>query len=174
MNYYVLSIGTILLLIFSWFVSVKHNRKHGITRFFAFESIFILGLLNYRIWFFNPLSLFQIISWICLILSAYAAITGYFLLKRKGKPSSNFENTSVLVNSGIYKYIRHPMYLSLFLLGAGITIKDPQPFQLALNSVNLVAVCLTAQIEENEMITKFGDDYRSYMNKNKMFVPYLI
>src|SRR5665647_446645 len=97
MNYFALITGTILIILFSWFVSIKYKRYHGIARFFAFESIFILVLLNIRVWFFNPFSLLQIISWILLILSAYFAVTGYLLLKRKGKPDSNFENTSMLV-----------------------------------------------------------------------------
>ena len=101
-------------------------------------------------------------------------ITGYLLLKRKGKPDSNFENTSLLVKSGIYAYIRHPLYLSIFLLGTGVMFKDPGPVQLLLSAINLIAVYITARIEENEMITKFGDDYRLYMTETKMFIPFIL
>jgi protein-S-isoprenylcysteine O-methyltransferase Ste14 len=101
-------------------------------------------------------------------------ITGYLLLKRKGKPDSNFENTSLLVKSGIYGYIRHPLYLSIFLLGTGVMLKDPEPVQLVLGGINLIAVYITARIEENEMIAKFGDNYRLYMTETKMFIPFII
>jgi len=174
MNYYILLAGTILIMIFSWFLSIKFKRYHGIARFFAFESVFILVLLNYKVWFVNPFSPFQLISWILLIFSLYVVITGYLLLKRKGKPDSNFENTSQLVKSGIYGYIRHPLYLSVFLLGSGVMMKNPGPAQLILGVINLVAVYITARIEENEMITKFGDDYRSYMKETKMFIPFVL
>jgi protein-S-isoprenylcysteine O-methyltransferase Ste14 len=96
------------------------------------------------------------------------------LLKRKGKPDSNFENTSLLVKSGIYGYIRHPLYLSIFLLGTGVMLKDPEPVQLVLGGINLIAVYITARIEENEMIAKFGDNYRLYMTETKMFIPFII
>jgi protein-S-isoprenylcysteine O-methyltransferase Ste14 len=174
MNYTILITGTILIILFSWFLSIKFKRYHGIARFFAFESVFILILLNFKVWFINPFSLFQIISWILLIFSAYVVITGYLLLKRKGKPDSNFENTSMLVKSGIYKYIRHPLYLSIFLLGTGVMLKEPQPIQVTLGSINLIAVWITARIEEKEMIAKFGNDYREYMKKTKMFIPYIV
>ena len=174
MNYILLITGTLFIVLFSWFLSIKYKRYHGIARFFAFESVFILVLLNYRIWFFNPFSLLQVISWILLILSAYIVIAGYLLLKRKGKPSVNFENTSLLVRSGIYAYIRHPLYLSVFLLGTGVVLKDPGPAQLVLGAINLIAVWFTSRIEEREMVEKFGDEYRIYMNETKMFIPFIV
>ena len=174
MNYIALLSGTVLIILLSWFLSIKYKRYHGIARFFAFESIFILVLLNLRVWFVKPFSLLQIASWILLFLSIYVVITGYLLLKRKGKPDANFENTSLLVKSGIYKYIRHPLYLSVFLLGTGVMLKNPATAQLVLGAVNLIAVYITARIEENEMIAKFGDDYRIYMTETKMFIPFIL
>jgi protein-S-isoprenylcysteine O-methyltransferase Ste14 len=166
--------GTVFIILFSWFLSIKYKRYHGIARFFAFESVFILVLLNYKVWFIDPFSLFQILSWILLVLSIYVVITGYLLLKRDGKPDNNFENTSMLVKSGIYGYIRHPLYLSIFLLGTGVVLKDPGPLQIFLGFINLIAVFITARIEENEMISKFGNEYRDYIKETKMFIPFIL
>jgi Putative protein-S-isoprenylcysteine methyltransferase len=173
MNYPVLISGTILIIVFSWFFSIKEKRYHGITRFFAFESIFVLLLLNYRCWFRDPFSLHQIISWILLFGSVYPGLAGYLLLKRKGKSERSFENTTALVKSGIYRYIRHPLYCSLFVLGTGIMFKDTGNLQLVLGAINLIAVYLTSRIEEKEMIARFGDIYRQYMRETKMFIPWL-
>ena len=90
MNYIAIITGTVLIILFSWFLSIKYKRYHGIARFFAFESVFILVLLNLKVWLTNQFSFMQIISWILLMLSAYVVITGYLLLKRNGKPDSNF------------------------------------------------------------------------------------
>jgi protein-S-isoprenylcysteine O-methyltransferase Ste14 len=174
MNYIALVTGTIIIILFSWFYSIKHGRYHGIPRFFSFESIFILLLMNLKIWFHNPFSFFQIISWILLILSAYIGIAGFLLLRKVGKPDSNFENTSVLVKSGLYKYIRHPLYCSLLLLGTGVMLKDPGVIQLILGTINVVAVFFTGRVEEKEMISKFGEPYVDYMKETKMFIPHII
>jgi protein-S-isoprenylcysteine O-methyltransferase Ste14 len=174
MNIYALITGTVVIVLLSWFLSVQYKRYHGIARFFAFECVFILVLLNINVWFRNPFSLLQVVSWIFLILSACIAITGYLLLKRKGKPTVNFENTSLLVKSGIYGHIRHPLYLSVLLLGTAIMLKDTAPAQLVLGGINLFALWITARIEEKEMIEKFGDDYRAYMKETKMFIPFII
>jgi len=173
LKYIVFICGTVFIILFSWHLSIKYKRYHGIARFFAFESVFILLLLNINKWFTDPFSFPQIVSWILLILSLYVVFTGYFLLKRKGNPSINFENTSQLVTSGIYHFIRHPLYLSIFLLGTGIMLKDPGRPQLMLGAINLAAVYITARIEEKEMIAKFGEEYRSYMKTTKMFFPHI-
>lgn len=174
MNYYILATGTVFILLFSWFLSVKYKRYHGIARFFAFESVLILVLLNLKVWFLTPFSILQILSWVLLIFSAYIAIAGYLTLKRKGEPDSNFENTSMLVKSGLYGYIRHPLYLSIFLLGTGVMLKHVDPIRLTLGAINLIAIYITARIEEREMIEKFGDEYRAYMKESKMFIPFLL
>ena len=174
MNYLALIIGTVFILLFSWFLSIKFKRYHGIARFFAFESVFILLLLNFRMWFVNPFSPAQILSWLLLTISLIVVITGYLQLTRRGNPDSNFENTSVLVKSGIFKYIRHPLYLSVFLLGTGIMLKNIGGPQVVLGIINFVAVWITARIEENEMTAKFGDEYREYMKVSKMFIPLLV
>jgi protein-S-isoprenylcysteine O-methyltransferase Ste14 len=173
MNYTILIIGTIVIILFSWFLSIKQGRYHGIARFFSFESIFVLILLNYNIWFKTPFSFLQITSWLLLLLSLYTAVTGFLLLSKIGKPDKNFENTSVLVKESLYKYIRHPLYLSLFLLGTGVMIKDPGLTNLAFGVLNLAAIYITARIEEKEMISKFGNEYLEYMKDTKMFIPYI-
>jgi len=173
MNYLVLSAGTIVIIFLSWIISIKHKRYHGVARFFSFESIFVLFLLNYKTWFSDPLSWHQVISWILLTLSLYFAVAGFLLLKNIGKPDSNFENTSVLVKKGLYKYIRHPLYLSLFLLGSGIMFKDLHPNQLLLGALNLIAVYITARIEEREMTDKFGPEYLEYREETWMFIPFI-
>jgi len=174
MNLYVLIAGTLIIVLFSWFFSIKEKRYHGVTRFFAFESIFILVLINFRIWFKDPFSINQIISWILLLISLFPAISGFLLLGRRGKPENNFENTTVLVKTGLYKYIRHPLYASLFFLGTGVMMKDPGYLQIITGSVNLLAVYFTARIEEKEMLTRFGDSYLEYMKETKMFIPFII
>jgi protein-S-isoprenylcysteine O-methyltransferase Ste14 len=174
MNITALITGTILIIFFSWSLSIKHKRYHGIPRFFAFESIYLLILLNIQVWFQDPFSLHQIISWILLILSAYVGLAGFLLLKRRGKSTRNFENTTILVKSGVYSLIRHPLYFSLFLLGTGVMMKDPDLPALILGVINLVAVYLTAMTEEKEMIEKFGESYREYMKETKMFIPFIL
>lgn len=174
MNPAAIIIGTIPIIYFSWSFSLKHKRYHGIPRFFAFESIYLLVLLNIRVWFHDPLCLKQIISWVLLILSVYFGLAGYLLLKKRGISKGNFENTTVLVKSGVYGLIRHPLYFSLFLLGTGVMMKDPSVPAIILGVINLIAVGLTAFTEEKEMVERFGEPYKEYMKETRMFIPFIL
>jgi protein-S-isoprenylcysteine O-methyltransferase Ste14 len=174
MNYIVLSICTIVIVIFSWIFSIRDKRYHGIARFFAFESITILLIMNLKGWFKDPFSFHQILSWIFLIASIYPGIAGYLLLKNMGKSEKNFENTTVLVKSGIFKYIRHPLYCSLLLLGTGIMFKNPGTMQIIFGCINIAALYFTAKIEEKEMISRFGNPYIEYLKETRMFIPFVI
>ncbi len=174
MNVPVFITGTVVISVFSWFFSVRHKRYHGIPRFFSFESILILLLLNINYWFHDPFSWNQLISWILLILSAWSGLAGYFTLKGKGKAVGNFENTTVLVKSGVFGLIRHPLYFSLFLLGSGIMMKYLSLPSMSAGIVNLVALWFTARTEEKEMIDKFGQQYRDYIRETKMFIPFIL
>lgn len=169
----ILAVGSIGLIYFSWWASLKEGRFHGFYRFFAFESILALVLLNAGSWFANPFSPLQLVSWLLLASSIFFAAYGFLQLKKIGKPQGQMENTTVLITRGLHKYIRHPMYLSLVLIAAGAFLKKPSLAGAALTLVNFASVIATAKVEEKEMLARFGDDYAAYMKKTKMFIPFL-
>jgi len=173
-EFVMLAAGTLCILVFTWQFSVKAGRYHGVYRFFSFESILILFLLNWRTWFNEPLSWHQIISWILLMGSILPAVEGFRLLRSVGKPAGQFEATTHLVTTGVYKHIRHPLYASLVLLGLGIFLKQVSSSGAILAFINTLAITLTAKREEKEMIVKFGSEYRVYMQHSKMFIPYVV
>ncbi len=167
--------GTAFLLVFSWISSIREKRYHGYPRFFAFESVLVLVLFNRPVWFRDPFSLSQIFSWAFLLVSIAVVSAGFLALHRFGRPQGrNFEKTTRLVNRGIFRFIRHPMYASLIYMGIGVFLKGRRPVTAALLAGDLAACWITALMEEREMKSKFGDQYLAYMRKTKRFVPFLI
>jgi len=161
--------------------SLINFKSHGFFRFFAFEFIIILFLLNMNFWFISPFSFNQIISWILLISSAFYVIEGYRLLHTKGKADESrpdehlykFEKTTGLVTDGIYRYVRHPLYGSLFFLAWGILFKSVSIIVFFLTIGASISLTLTAKIEEKENCDYFGREYELYMRRTKMFIPYV-
>jgi protein-S-isoprenylcysteine O-methyltransferase Ste14 len=159
--------------------SIRLPLTHGLPRFIAWQAILTLFLLNMQSWFRNPFSVFQIISWICLIISIVLIVYGVSMLRKIGKPDASrdeeallgIEKTTSLVTSGIYAYIRHPFYSSLLFLGLGIFFKDIAWISSIVMAVVLICLVLTAAIEEGEDIKFFGPAYREYMKKTKRFIP---
>jgi protein-S-isoprenylcysteine O-methyltransferase Ste14 len=113
--------------------SLAVPRSHGFYRFFAWEAILGLALLNINVWFRDPFSWHQLISWLLLMISALLVIVGVRLLKQMGEPDARrddvplvaFEKTTTLVTTGAYRYIRHPLYSSLLFLAWGVFFKAP-------------------------------------------------
>ncbi|MCK9399367.1 MAG: isoprenylcysteine carboxylmethyltransferase family protein [Bacteroidales bacterium] len=169
----ILLAGTIMIILFSWFVSIRERRYHGIPRFFAFEGLLVFALLNSSVWFKDPLSIPQIVAWLLFIFSIYYAFTAFRLFHRHGKPGRNFENTTQLVTTGLYHYVRHPMYGSLLFLGWGMFLKSMTWQTIVLIVIISVALYITCKVEEKEMLKKFGDEYETYLTKTKMFIPYI-
>lgn len=161
--------------------SFRVRYAHGFFRFFAFEGILVLILMNIGVWFDDPSSFHQIISWILLCVSLYYVIESFSFLRRIGKPSSgidqpgnrSFENTSALVTVGVYRYIRHPMYASLVWLCWGIYCKDVTLSGLGLAVAVTAFLYTTARVEERENVKRFGDEYATYMTRSKMFIPFV-
>lgn len=156
-------------------------RSHGFYRFFAFEAILALVLLNLEFWFDDPLSLQQMASWLLLLASLLLVIHGFLLLRKLGKPDRRrddpsligIEKTTELVTAGAYRYIRHPIYSSGLIGVWGVFLKHLSWAGLWLAVAATVFWVLTARIEEAENVRCFGTRYRDYMKRTRMFIPFL-
>lgn len=175
-----LALGTAAALAYSW-RSLRHPESHGVPRFFAFEGILVLLLLNWRSWFAAPWSPLHLVSWLLLCGALGLAVQGFVVLQRLGRatpppPDSHlhgFEHTSTLVVTGAYRLIRHPLYASLLYLAWGIALKTASAVSLALAVVTSFFLWATGRREEREMIARFGDAYRRYMARTRRFVPWI-
>ncbi len=161
--------------------SLRHFHSHGFYRFFAWETILLLFLINVDNWFLDPFSLSQIFSWIFLLISLVLIIRGVQLLHEKGKLDNKrndpslvgIEKTTELVTTGIYHYIRHPFYSSLLFLGWGIFLKHVSWVGICLVLITTISLTITAKKEEVENVHFFGEEYQLYMKQTKMFVPFV-
>jgi protein-S-isoprenylcysteine O-methyltransferase Ste14 len=180
-KYLVFGFLSIPIVVLSW-RTLFDIRSHGFYRFFSWECIAWLLASNYKFWFDNPFCVRQIFSWIFLFIGAYLVIAGVIWLKKAGKPIKSrdeealfeFEKTSQLVDTGIFKYIRHPLYSSLIFLTWGIFIKNITVFLFFVAALSTAFLYLTAIFDEKECIKYFGDKYREYMKHSKRFIPFLI
>jgi protein-S-isoprenylcysteine O-methyltransferase Ste14 len=165
----VVSVG---IFVVSW-QFLRNPRSRGFYRFFAFESILILILLNLEHWLSDPFSVHQIVSWLLLLSSLVLAVHGFYLLRVIGRPKSGIESTTTLVMVGAYKYIRHPLYGSLLFLAWGVFFKDVSLLGGILAVAAAAFLAATAKVEEVENLQKFGAEYAAYMKTTRMFIPFL-
>jgi protein-S-isoprenylcysteine O-methyltransferase Ste14 len=161
------------------YASLRKPRSHGFYRFFAWEAILALVLLNLPVWFLRPFAWHQLISWALLIISLFLVITGLNLLRTTGNPQPErqdptllgLEKTTKLVTTGLYRHIRHPMYSSLLFLAGGVFFKQLSWLGLALAAAATYCLVRTARLEEIENIQYFGAAYQDYKQRTRMFIP---
>ena len=85
-----------------------------------------------------------------------------------------FERTSVLIDKGICKYIRHPLISSLFFLTWGMFFKNTTNLLFLSAFFSTVFLNLTAIFDEKRYIKFFGNNYSEYMKRSKRFIPFII
>jgi len=159
---------------------LKNPHCHGFYRFFAFEAILIILLLNLPFWHDNLLAPYQLVSWAILGVSIFFVLNGLLQLKKHGgrqqriqQENFAFENTEKLVTSGIFRFIRHPMYAALLLLAWGGLLKSLTVLGLLAALTASIALLMASLVEERENLIFFGDEYRAYMRRSKRFIPFL-
>ena len=77
-----------------------------------------------------------------------------------------------LVTKGIYRRVRHPMYLALLVYSVGQALVLPNWIAGPSYAVAMVLLfALRLGPEERMMLDEFGKDYEAYMQRTKRLVP---
>lgn len=171
-------------LVLGWLTraSLLRPRTHGFFRFLAWEVMIALILIVADRWSADRWSARQIISWVLLVASALLALHGVTVLHVRGRPDRRradegligFERTTQLVETGAFRFIRHPMYASLLCLTWGAFLKDISWPSSGLVLAASALLVVTAKVEERENLRAFGPAYAEYMSRTKMFVPFVL
>lgn len=122
-----------------------------------------------------PLASLQIsiVGLLLIVLSGFIALSALI-----SNPPGNFnvgphpKETGALIIHGPYKYIRHPMYSSLFFAGLGLLFCQFSYWKLVAWLLLIIVLALKARVEENALCLHYGG-YREYKKSNKAFIPWI-
>lgn len=87
-------------------------------------------------------------------------------------PSYGDSKPSELVTTGLYAYVRHPLYsagLALLWFSAEMTVN-----RLALWSVFSLYLLIGARFEERKLLKDFGSAYAEYQARTPMLIPKIV
>jgi protein-S-isoprenylcysteine O-methyltransferase Ste14 len=98
-----------------------------------------------------------------------------WVLGKNFSPVLHVREEHTLVTEGPYRWVRHPMYTTMFVFGGGLLLLTANwiiggPMLVAAVAV----VLLRVDREEAVMIEQFGDEYREYMEHTGRFLPRLV
>ena len=83
------------------------------------------------------------------------------------------EKQTKLVTNGIFKWIRNPTYLGLFILNLGVWLIWPTPFVATYGVVFFVVMEIQVRCEEEHLLGIHGGDYVSYIKTTRRYLPWI-
>lgn len=105
----------------------------------------------------------RVIGYILFIPAAFFVIASFTTLKMKGKPTDSWESTTSIIHSGVYRVIRHPMYLGTAIWSFALVLVIQSLISAILASVALFCFWMASRKEEEFNLNKFGDEYKKYL-----------
>jgi protein-S-isoprenylcysteine O-methyltransferase Ste14 len=140
----------------------------------------VFGLIAYMI---NP----DWMAWSAVVLPAWVrwlgvsvgVATGSLLIWTMHTLGKNLTDTVVtrkdheLVTGGPYRFVRHPFYCAFILAVLANSIVSANWFLLLTGVSAWLVIVFRTKKEEENLIARFGDDYRGYMEHTGRFFPRL-
>ena len=77
-----------------------------------------------------------------------------------------------LVQTGLHKYVRHPLYTGTLLFMWAFFIWQPSLKNIITCGINTLYVLIGIRLEERKLVNSFGDKYRKYASKTPMLIPW--
>ena len=76
-----------------------------------------------------------------------------------------------LVMHGPYRWVRHPFYDSAALLAVAVSLIAANWFLFVTGVVLFCLFIIRTRTEEENLVARFGDSYRTYMERTGRFLP---
>ena len=138
----------------------------------VFLQFFIISLHFFQ-WEFIPQkqiiqvsSFSYLVGFLIIIIAFIILLVAIKDLGRNLSPFPRTLNTSNLVTTGIYRFMRHPMYYSLIFISFGVFIIKLSIYYLFLSISLVLIIKLKIVLEEQYLINKYKN-YLLYKNEVK-------
>jgi len=93
---------------------------------------------------------------------------------RFGGAKIAIEEDHRLVTNGMYRYVRNPQYLGMTLLLFGYALSLGGPIVGSITAIGLLWIMHSRiKVEEELLLSTFGDEYREYMKRTWRLVPHI-
>jgi protein-S-isoprenylcysteine O-methyltransferase Ste14 len=115
----------------------------------------------------NPLGLVLVVAGLVF------ALSGAVTLRRNYSSTLVVRKGHELVVHGIYRFLRHPIYLGTLLVLLGGPIATASWIALVPMSLLVPVFIYRMGVEERLLLKAFGDEYREYRAGTKRLIPFV-
>ena len=141
----------------------------------------VIGIVGLFLYLFSPpwwtwtiIPLGEWIQWLGIIL---AVVPIFFLiwvhrhLDKQWSIALEIQEDHKLITTGPYKYVRHPMYLVIFIYTIGLMLISLDVLVILFFSFSIWVNYTRIPSEEQMLIDEFGDKYIEYMKHSGRLLP---
>lgn|SRR3989344_2341664 len=101
------------------------------------------------------------------------AILARYALSENWSPKVELKKEHKLVTSGVYAYVRHPIYFGMALMATGTVIVAQSKIVFFLFLIIILIFLNRIKREEDLMQKTFPKEYPIYKNRTKSLIPYI-
>ncbi len=134
------------------------------------------GCIIYLVFNAQILHVSSIVSLISMALIIFSGILGLLAVVHMSPDNLNIvpslKKNHRLITSGIYRFIRHPMYSSVLLFCTGLLLSHPTLASGIVLAILLLDLVLKANLEERLLTQRFSE-YSAYQQTSGKFLPFL-
>lgn len=144
-------------------------KKSITSGFLVLVQFVCIGIIVYQNSFPRIIGLPMFIGLLSLIIGVSAIFS---MRKSKFTASPVPRKESILIEDGIYKWIRHPMYLAVLLLCLSFIWLTFTWLNIIVYCILLIDLLIKLHWEEKLLSEKF-EDYRNYQQRTKKLIPFI-
>jgi protein-S-isoprenylcysteine O-methyltransferase Ste14 len=153
--------------------AARKSILYGGAIFYIFGSLvsildfIVFQQAAYRFDFVNLVGFALIIAGLGLRVQAQRTLGKYFSPVTKVLPEHK------LIKYGIYRHVRHPIYLGSLLAFFSVPLIFHSIYGLIVIALAIPFMLHRIRVEEQMLIDKFGEEYRDYIKNSKKLIPYI-
>ncbi len=112
----------------------------------------------------------DIMGYIVLLLGFAVMVAAHTQMGKSWRIGNDNKNKTKLVNSGLFKYSRNPVYVGLIFQGIAVLLLIPNLFSLILVIALIIIFNSIIRQEEKFLEKQFGKEYLNYKLKVRRFI----
>jgi protein-S-isoprenylcysteine O-methyltransferase Ste14 len=135
----------------------------------AFLLVLLIFLTDSRA---NPSSTLQVIGNVIKFVGVVLLLISFYDLRKSLTALPLPKKNGVIQVRGLYKFVRHPMYVGVLVLSLGITVSSGSILKYGILAALYGLFSVKARYEERLLLAKYPG-YKAYIAKTPRFVPRL-
>lgn len=175
----IVSVASVFTAIFMDFLlyNKKNNTKKAKKSLVATGTmiLFYIGyymILRYEIGAMDTMNRpFIILGTLMILVGSGINILGRFQLKNNWANHIKIYETHQLVNTGVYKWARHPLYGSIMMMFLGGSLVYANYLTLLATMLIFIPFMYYRAKQEEALLSKEFQEYQEYVKKTGMFFP---